>query len=347
MQKDLEINPMKNLFKQRKSRMPEENVFFGNLGKDIDNKPTPPIKVKRNEKGKGIGIGKGNISSLKADGNQTRTSMRTINYNRLNILDSKKKVQNTNINNAILNNNNNSNNILKYKKYMKLTDYELNILTYKDALVIDKRPYIVYYLSLIRTRHVIIFAFFSYNDYNSLFIKICFFFFDFTLYFTTNALFFNSSTLDRISDDGGSFNIAYQIPQIVYSSLISSIVNAIIKTICLTEKNIIEIKQDPMIKNLKQKGLNTLQWIFMKSICFFVTTFVLLLFFWYYLSCFCAVYKNTQIHLVKDTLISYGLSMIYPFLIYLIPGIFRIPALRAKNKNKETLYKFSKILQLI
>ena len=43
---------------------------------------------------------------------------------------------------------------------------------------------------------------------------------------------------------------------------------------------------------------------------------------------------------------SYGLSMIYPFLIYLIPGIFRIPALRAKNKNKETLYKFSKILQL-
>ena len=125
MQKDLEINPMKNLLKQRKSRMPEENAFFGNLDKDIDGKPAPPIKIKRNEKGKG------NISSLKTDGDQTKTSMRNINNNSLNILDSKKKVQNTNINNTILNNNNNnnnSNNILNNKKYMKLTDYELNIL---------------------------------------------------------------------------------------------------------------------------------------------------------------------------------------------------------------------------
>ena len=50
---------------------------------------------------------------------------------------------------------------------------------------------------------------------------------------------------------------------------------------------------------------------------------------------------------MKDTLISYGLSMLYPFAIYLAPGIFRIPALRAQKKDKEIMYKFSKILQLI
>ncbi len=60
---------------------------------------------------------------------------------------------------------------------------------------------------------------------------------------------------------------------------------------------------------------------------------------------FGAVYKNTQYHLLKDTLISFGLSMLYPFVIYLLPGLFRIPALADPNKNKEYLYKFSKILQ--
>ena len=85
----------------------------------------------------------------------------------------------------------------------------------------------------------------------------------------------------------------------------------------------------------------------MKSIYFFVSSFILLLFSWYYLSCFCAIYKNTQLHLIKDTLFSYGLSMIYPFGLYLFPGIFRIPSLRNPKKNRETMFKFSKILQLV
>ena len=72
-----------------------------------------------------------------------------------------------------------------------------------------------------------------------------------------------------------------------------------------------------------------------------------MLFFWYFISCFCAVYKNTQIILIKDTLISFGLSMLYPFGLNLFPGIFRIPALRAKNKNMKYLYQFSGIVALI
>ena len=202
-------------------------------------------------------------------------------------------------------------------------------------------------MSLIKTNHVIIFTFFNYKDYNSLVIKISFFLFYFTLYYTTNALFFNDSTMHRINEDGGSFNLGYQIPQIIYSSLISSAINVVFKTICLTEKNIIEMKQVSSINHLIKKAEEIKKWIFMKSICYFVSSSALLLFFWYYLSCFCAIYKNTQLHLIKDTLFSYGLSMIYPFGIYLLPGIFRIPSLRNPKKNRETMYKFSKMLQLL
>ena len=95
------------------------------------------------------------------------------------------------------------------------------------------------------------FTFFSYNDYNSFIIKISFFFFSTTLYFASNALFFNDSTMHRIKEDRGTFNLGYQIPQIVYSSLISSIINTFVKSMCLTEKNIVEIKNLGTKKILK------------------------------------------------------------------------------------------------
>ena len=72
-----------------------------------------------------------------------------------------------------------------------------------------------------------------------------------------------------------------------------------------------------------------------------------MLFFWYFISCFCAVYKNTQIILIIDTIISFTLSMIYPFGLNLIPGFFRIPALKAKNKDKKYLYILSGYVALI
>ena len=72
-----------------------------------------------------------------------------------------------------------------------------------------------------------------------------------------------------------------------------------------------------------------------------------MIFFWYFISCFCAVYKNTQMILIKDTLLSFALSMVYPFLVYLFPGMFRIPSLRAHKKDKKCLYNMSSIIALI
>ncbi len=62
---------------------------------------------------------------------------------------------------------------------------------------------------------------------------------------------------------------------------------------------------------------------------------------------FGAIYRNTQMHLLKDTLISFGLSLSYPFVIYLFPGMFRIPALSNPRDKRKLLYNFSKLLQLI
>ena len=82
-----------------------------------------------------------------------------------------------------------------------------------------------------------------------------------------------------------------------------------------------------------------------KFILFIIIGFIILIFFWYYLSCFCCVFANTQYPLIKDTLISYGLSMLYPFGLNLIPGLFRIPAL--KSNSRKILYIISKIIAFI
>jgi uncharacterized membrane protein len=74
---------------------------------------------------------------------------------------------------------------------------------------------------------------------------------------------------------------------------------------------------------------------------------ILILLFWYYITAFGAVYPNTQLHLIKDTFMSFGISMIYPFVINLLPGLFRIPALRAEKKDKKLIYQISKIIAFL
>ena len=262
-----------------------------------------------------------------------------------NSLINSKGTDNNNIDISNINKTEYNNNI--YKAIMNLNDYELNTLQYKDAIKKDKRTFFEFYISLLKINHIIIFSFCRKHDYNSKIIKIYLFFFSFILSYVVNALFFSDSTIHQIFVDGGSYNFIYQIPQIIYSSLISSIVNIIIKTLSLSEKNILEIKHEKIITNLQKKSKEIIKYLYINFKLFFIICFLFLLFFWYYISCFCAIYKNSQIHLIKDTLISFGLSLLLPFFICLIPGIFRIPSLRTSGKNLECIYKISKIIQTI
>ena len=224
---------------------------------------------------------------------------------------------------------------------MNYNDYELNNLSYKEVLKIDKRTYIQYYFSLLKMKHLLIFTFFTYTDYNSKIIKISLFLFLFALYYTVNALFFTDSTIHKIYENKGSFNFIYQIPKILYSTVISLIINIIVKYFSLSEKDIVKVRENK--KNMKEEIAKLLKCLNLKFILFYTINSLFLILFWYYLACFCAIYKNSQIHLIKDTLISFGLSLLYPLGINLLPGLFRIPSL---NGNRECLYKISKIVQL-
>ena len=60
---------------------------------------------------------------------------------------------------------------------------------------------------------------------------------------------------------------------------------------------------------------------------------------------FGVIYRNTQIHLLKDTLMSVEFSLIISFIVYLMPGLFRILSISNANKKRICLYNFTKFLQ--
>jgi len=148
-------------------------------------------------------------------------------------------------------------------------------------------------------------------------------------------------------EDKGKFNFLYQIPQILYSTIISKFIDSFIRNFALTQDNIVKLKleKEKERKYLKQKHKKLLQVLKCKFILFFISTFIVLIFLWYYITCFCGIYINTQIHLIKDSVISLITSLLIPFWIFIIPGIFRIAALRAEKPNRKFLYNFSSFLE--
>ena len=230
---------------------------------------------------------------------------------------------------------------------LSYNDSEINSLPYKQALEIDKREYTQYYYSLLKTNHLFLFVFCNDKDYNSKVIKILLFIFTFSVQLTVNALFFNDETMHKIYIDKGKFDFIYQLPQIIYSMLISIVINMIIKKLALSEKSVLEVKKIKKINELEMEKDRLLTILKVKFIIFFILSLIFLSVFSIFVTCFCGVYKNTQMHLIKDSIIGFITSLIYPFGIYLIPGLFRINALRAPKKNKRRMYKFSQLLQLI
>ena len=283
-------------------------------------------------------------------------SLKSSETNKINLIDTSKnkiKEKNSKNENELLNssqkgikknkNKNKLRNKLKKKEY--LNHSQLNSLNYEEALNKDKRNYTQYYISLLLTNHSLIYIFYS-NDYNSKIIKIVILIFKFSSDITINALFFTDSSMDKIYINHGSYNIIYQIPKIIYSSLISTAFNTIIKFLGLSESDILKIKLEKEKEKDKKEDsvIKVIKNLKIKFLIFFIINFLFQITFWYYVTCFCGVYKNTQIFLFKDSLFSFCVSLITPFAINLLPGVFRICGL--KNK-KEYVYNISKILQLL
>ena len=224
----------------------------------------------------------------------------------------------------------------------ELDNYELNNLEFEEALKLDKRSFISTYWSTIRREHLILFTFFVRNDYNLVFVKYTRFIFLICTDMAVNVFFFSDETMHKMYLDYGKYNFIQQIPQIIISTVVSQILEVFLCFLSMTDKHFYEIKE--LKYENRYEVFKIIKYIKIKITFYFIFTFLLFAFYWYAIACFCAVYPNTQMAFITDSISSFILGLLYPFVLYLFPTTFRIISLRAKKSNLSCLYWLSDII---
>ena len=85
----------------------------------------------------------------------------------------------------------------------------------------------------------------------------------------------------------GEFDFLYQLPQIIYSTIISTVFDFLINLLGLSEESVLKMKNaNILIKDVVSKFNILFRILKIKFALFFIINFILLLFFWYYVTRF-------------------------------------------------------------
>ena len=228
----------------------------------------------------------------------------------------------------------------------ELDNDEKNELSFDNALIYDDRTFCKYYYFLLQNGHIIFSIFCRQSDYNIFSVKLGLLFMLFPINLAMNIFFFDSNNIkanyiQKIEDI--SNNYSYFLNAFV-SSILASIFHILLKLLCLTHNSIRSLRKIKDVETAKKKSIWILRCIKLRITIYYFLSFIFLIIFGYYIGCFCAIFENTQIELIKSMFTSWLLSLLYPFVIYFIASIFRRVALRYKIK---CFYAINQIFQLI
>ena len=197
--------------------------------------------------------------------------------------------------------------------------------------------------------HLALVTFFACKDYNLFYIQLEKFLILFCTDMTMNGLFFIHESMHKKYTNGEDFTFVQKLPQLLFTLIVAHVLEVILCFLCMTDSHVYEIKNLPNDKNKAEKIMNILDCMKRKLVSFFCFTFLLFLFYWYFISAFCAVYQNTQKIFLRDCMISFLTSLIDPFVIYGLTTILRIISLCLcfrKNCCGGCLYKLSDLIPI-
>ena len=158
-----------------------------------------------------------------------------------------------------------------------------------------------------------------------------------------NVFFFSDDSMHKLFLNYGKYDFIQQIPQITYSTIISQIIEVFLCFLSLTDKYIYQIKSNLINSNIRSIK-KIIKFISIKLIIFYIYIFVFFCAYWYIISVFCGVYRNTQKAFIKDSIISFSICLAYPFLIYFVSALLRYCSLRDSKKRCKCVYNFSYVI---
>ena len=234
----------------------------------------------------------------------------------------------------------------KISQIYDLDNDEKNELTYERALRYDDRNFCKYYCFLLQIGHIILSVFCRCSDYNIFSVKLGLLFMMFPINLTANIFFFTSKNIkatytNKIEDISMIYS---NLLNTFVSSIFASILLILLKILCLTHNSIRSLRKIKDVEKARKKSKWMLRCIKIRITIYYFLSYIFLLIFGYYIGCFCAVFQNAQIELIKSMLTSWLMSLLYPFGIYFVASIFRRIAIRRKIK---CFYKINQIFQMI
>ena len=231
----------------------------------------------------------------------------------------------------------------------QLYDYEideLNELPFDKALKKDKRNFCVYYCNILAVSHIILNLFFRQSDYNLFVVKLGLLFMTFPINLTFNSFFFTNEKIKinyvKSVEDISTF--WSNISNTVYSSILSSTFLIILKFISLTHNSIRALRKMKNVELAKKKSVCLLRCIKLRIFIYYILSFAFLIIFGFYVLCFCTIFENTQLILVRSTFTSWLISLLYPFIICFITSLFRSLSFTCESK---CLYIVKQLLQML
>ena len=190
-------------------------------------------------------------------------------------------------------------------------------------------------------------------------LKLCVFMFSYSCDFALNALFYlNDKISDKYHYDGDSLylftlinNFAVWTFSTVFSYLLVKSINVLtdskdsIEDLFRTEEHLMRKSKNYKVglnqkKIIVAKLFKIYKWLKIKILCYIIIEFSIMLFFLYYTTAFCDVYKDTQVSWIYDSFTSFLLSIPFELLISFIISLLYMASIKYKSKCLYSLVLF-------
>ena len=224
---------------------------------------------------------------------------------------------------------------------------DLDEMDYEDALKYDKREFCEYFVENLKEHHTIMDTFFNKDNLRPMSIKIILLLLNIDLYFVINGFFYNEEYISQLfnSEEEETFFsfLPRSIGRFFYSILVGSFIKIIIGCIFIEEKRIkriFEREKDNSI-GLRYEISLLINSIKKRYTMFMIICFFILLFSWYYISCFNNTYPGVKIEWIKSSIAIIIIMQIFSIFVSLLHAILRSLSFYYKS---EKLYKLKQLI---
>ena len=210
---------------------------------------------------------------------------------------------------------------------------ELDDLAYEDALEYDHRNICYFYFLTLKNNLLLISVFSNINVFEPFCIKLIGFFLNIASFFALNALLFDEEYISSRFESTDATNFGYllenEFPRCIYASFAAMPITILINYLSNSRKRFETLmKKESDEKEFVVESRKIVNNMKQRIITFFVIDLILMVFFWYYVSTFCAVYRQTQVAWIEGTMITFIFCIVIYSFLYLLVTLMRYIGLK-------------------